>query len=1081
MTVWAGLIALGLGLGASLFLPVPQNLKTSFDAGQSLYALGEFEGAIIEYSKIVKFKSKAVRTDSVRIELGDELELPVVAAAWYQLGNAYKKSGQHEEAVGAYREVLDVGGVPEDFRSLVQFQVAETRFLAKEYGEAAKEYKRYVELFPETDEAGKAYFYAGWSEFNLKDYDQSIETLQGMLTTYPEDRYAPDSQFRIASAHYEKGDYGETVDKAQVVLDKYPNSPVIAQAVYLKANAFDKMARDEEAIRAYRDVRDLYDRMFELLRGSFREGKNVDFENYRQLFETSSLRVAEIFRKTNQFEEAYQELITAQETAEERFYKAKVQMRIGDNYMEWEKFNEAWTAYNQVIELYGDTPYPANAQYQKGEAKYFAGDYAAARDDYLLLLEKYPDSDTGLRSASLYSAGWSAEKLGSTDQAVESYSQAVDNFPRSDQAPLCLLRIARLSYEQQRVKEAIDAYKAITENYQETRHSADAHYGLGILYRDEGRNDEAVAAFSQVDRDARETYIAALIEAANIQISQDNNEAGRALLSELLEGVTGDRDLEARAHYQMAQLELNQKNYVDAVKGYTKVLEEYPESDVVRDTRYGRALAYHYSGSYNRALVDYKWLLDTKVSKAMQLKVSFSMALSYSAQGSDAEAEKLLNNVIAAGDESLARSARLQLISMAEKKGNPEEAVRIYEEMLATTTSAEDRERVLIRLANAYFKLDRFQQSIDAAQQLIDLAANEESIANALFVQGNALYKAGKYVPAIATYNKIIENFPQIAWARNAQFQIGVAYNKISASGNIDVLPAMSKAFNTYYTAYPDDERAVHAFYYDAWAHYRMGKWRDASKVFENLATNFPRSRYASEALFRAGDALFNMTNRGGSGDKGQAFLDAMAFYDRLVERYPRSSHVDDALYNKAWCLINLERTEEAVPVFEQIVTEHAEGTYGPRSQFTLGDYYYGLKEYDKARESYQAFLDRFPADKLTAQDRALPRKAKTLLGHLGEIDAYNLYSAGEKLFDEKKYDEAVKIFKEVQQKYPQSDQAVNSLVNIAAAHMAQEEYREAGAIFQEVVDNYGDNPKYLPQVDFAKQQLEAMQEARVL
>ena len=44
-------------------------------------------------------------------------------------------------------------------------------------------------------------------------------------------------------ALYEKGEYGETVDNAQTVLDKYPNSPVIAQAVYLKANAFDKMAR----------------------------------------------------------------------------------------------------------------------------------------------------------------------------------------------------------------------------------------------------------------------------------------------------------------------------------------------------------------------------------------------------------------------------------------------------------------------------------------------------------------------------------------------------------------------------------------------------------------------------------------------------------------------------------------------------------------------------------------------------------------------------------------------------------------------------------------------------------------------
>ena len=1081
MTVWAGLIALGLGLGASLFLPVPQNLKTNFDAGQSLYALGEFEGAIIEYSKIVKFDSKAVRTDSVRVVFGNDLELPVVAAAWYQLGNAYKKSGQHEEAIEAYRQVLDVGTVAEDFKSLVQFQVAETRFLAKEYGEAAKEYKHYVELFPETPEAGKAYFYAGWSEFNTKEYDQSIETLNGMLAVYPQDRYAPDSQFRIASSFYEKGEYAKAVEMAQIVLDKYPNSPVIAQALYLEANAYDQMGRDEEAIKAYRDVRNLYDRMFELLRGSFREGKNVDFENYRQLFETSSLRVAEIFRKTDQFEEAYQELIAAQETAEERFYKAKVQMRIGDNYMEWEKFDEAWTAYNQVIELYGDTPYPPNAQYQKGEAKYFAGDYAAAREDYLQLLADYPDSDTDLRSAALYSAGWSAEKLGVVDQAITSYTQAVDNFPRSDQAPLCLLRIARLNYEQQKVEEAIEAYKAITESYQDTRHTADAYYGLGILYRDEGRKDEAIAAFSKVARDARETYIAALIEAANLYISQDRIAEGRVLLNQLLEGVTGDRDLEARAHFQMAQLDLNNKNYVDAVERYTMVLEEYPESDVIRDARYGRALAYHYSGRYDRALLDYKWLLDTKIPKAMQLKVSFSMALSYSAEGNDAEAEKLLNEVIASGDESLVRSARLQLISMAEKKGNPEEAVRIYEEMLATTTSSEDRERLLIRLANAYFKLDKFQQSIEATQELINLAINVESIANALFVQGNCFYRSEQFVQAIATYNKIIENYPQIAWAKNAQFQIGVAYNKLSANGNIEVLPAMSKAFNVYYTQYPEDERAVHAYYYDAWAHYRMGKWRDASDIFASLADNYPQSRYASEALFRAGDALFNMTNRSGVEDKNQHYLDAMVYYDRIIRRYSQSSHVDDALYNKAWCLINLDRKEEAVPIFERIVAEYANGTYGPRSQFTLGDYYYGLKEYEKATESYQTFLDRFSADKLTAQDRALPNKARTLLGHLAEIDAYNLYATGEQLLAEKNYDEAMAVFKEVQQKYPKSDQAVNSLVNIGAAYMAQEEFRQAGAVFQEVVDNYSDNPKYVTQVDYARDQLQVMQEARVL
>ena len=95
MTVWLGVIVLSLGVGTSLFLPVPQSLKTKFDAGQSLYALGEYEGAIIEYSKVVEFSNPAVRPDSVLVSFGDELELPIIAASWYQLGNAHMRSGSH--------------------------------------------------------------------------------------------------------------------------------------------------------------------------------------------------------------------------------------------------------------------------------------------------------------------------------------------------------------------------------------------------------------------------------------------------------------------------------------------------------------------------------------------------------------------------------------------------------------------------------------------------------------------------------------------------------------------------------------------------------------------------------------------------------------------------------------------------------------------------------------------------------------------------------------------------------------------------------------------------------------------------
>ena len=1085
MSIWVGLIALGVGLGTSFFLPVPQTLKTNFDAGQSLYALGEYQGAIEEYSKIVEFSSSAVRTDSVRVAFGDGLELPVVAAAWYQLGNAYKRSGQHDEAVEAFRHVTTMESVDESFRSLVQFQVAETRFLQKQYPQAAEEYKIFVRLFPNSDLAGQALFYAGWSEFNDKRYDPAIETLTDMLGRYPEDRYAPDSQFRIASSHYEKENYEVAVAQADIVLERYPNSPVIAQSTYLRAQSFDKLGHAEEAISAYRSVRDLYDRMFELLRGSFRERKNVDFENYRQLFETSSLRVAEIYRREGKFEEAYQELITAQETAEERFYKAKVQMRLGDNYMEWKRFAEAYTAYNQVIDLYGDTPYPPIAQYNKGEARYFADDFSQARDEYLLVSQNYPDSETGLRANALYSAGWSSEKVQDYETALRLYGQVVESFPRSEQAPLCLLRMGRVNTEQQRFDDAVIAYRQIAENYGETRHASDANYGLGLLYKQQGNLDDAIAAFSRVGRSAGEVYVASLVEAANIHIGAGRSDDGRAMLDKLLVGVTGDRALEANAHYQISQLDLNNDNFIDAIRRYTKVIDEYPESQVIRDAHYGRALAYHKANRFAPALADYQWLLGQNLPESMELKVEFAKALSHAAMGQDTQATALLRRVIDSGDETLGRNAQLQLISMAEKR-DPQDAIRIYEDMLASLTTTDDKVRVLIRLASAYFRLNQFDKSIEASQQLMDVAVESEDIANALFVQGNSYFRSGDLATAVQTYQSIVDNYPQIGWARNAQFQIGIAFNKM-ASGNISYLPQVADEFEQYYNTYPDDERAVYAYYYAAFAYYRLGKWRDASDTFDELAGNFPQSEFAPQAMFRAGESIFNLAQGGNRAKKKEIFEEAMGKYEMVLSRFPRSDMVDDALYNKAWAIIHLSdlgeefTKEDALPLFEQIVSEHTLGDYGAASQFTLGDYYYGEKAYDQATNAYQTFLQLFPQDKLQSKDKGLRRKAETLLGHLSEIEAYNVYTEGEKYFDAQDYDTAVTIFQDVITRFPDSDQAVNAAVNIAAAYMAQEDYRQAGEEFQRVVDNYSGDSRFTPQVDFARQQLEALEEARVL
>jgi TolA-binding protein len=1079
MTVWVGLLAIAVGWGASLFLPVPQNLKTNFDAGQSLYAREEYAGAILEYSKIVNFKSRAVRADSVRVKIGDQLELPVVAASWYQLGNAYKRSDKHDEAVKAYKQIVATEEVAADFRSMVQYQLAETRFLQEQYVEAAKEYQAYVELFPKSEVAGKAFYYSGWSQFNEKSYAAAVETLRKMLAAYPTDRYAPDAKFRIASAHFELGMLDSTIAETQAITAEYPDNPVIAQAVYLKAQALDKLGRNDEAIAAYREVRALYDRMFEMLRASFREGKNLDFEAYRQLFETSSLRVAEIFRQGGQFEQAYQELVSVQEIAEERFYKAKVQMRIGDNYMEWKRYDDAYTAYNQVIELYSDTGYPPNAQYNKGEARYYAGRYAEARDEYLAVVQNYPDVDTQLRALAIYNAGFASEKLEDYDRVEQLFGQVVADYPRSEQAPICLLRLGQLKYKKGQTAEATEIYRQLVEKYGDSKTGQDAMYSLGVLYRNDGKLDEALEVLSKVDREAGETYVAALTARASIFVDQGKAEEGRQTLEELLQRVKGEPKLEAKAYYHLAQLDLGSKRNQEAVQGFTRVIDQYPGTEPVRDAHYGRGLAYSNLGQPQKALADYQMLMAAELPPEMLTRVKYSMALAYVSLDRKPEASTLLNDVVNAEDPELARSARLTLVTVAETQ-DPAEAVRTYESILTQVTEPADREKLLVRLANSYFRLGQYPKAVEVANQAFQGASSEEVKANCLFIQANAYFKAGQAAQAIEAFRKVADQYPQSTWAKGALFQVGVAYNELSSQSTAALAP-MAAAFKDFYTRYPNDENTVHAFYYGGWAQYRIGNWQEASAVFGELADRFPQSAYAAEALFRGGEAEFNR-RPAASEEKDAHFNRAISFFDRVLRNYPGSDYADDALYSKAWSLINLKQEVAAMSFFEEVVAKHGDGRYGPKSLFSLGDFYYSLKEYDRAKENYQRFLERYPESQLKSpQDLVLRQKAAMYVDQLGEITAYNLYLQGETHFDNKEYDDAVKVFREVIEKYPESAQAVNASVQIGVVHQNRQDFRQAGQVYSQVVEKYGQVPKFETQVEFAKQQLEAMQKAQVI
>lgn len=1056
--------ALLLAFGTSLFLPVPQNLVTSFENGQSYYAIGEYEYAITEYQKIVRFHHKAVDVNKITVEITEGLELPVRAAAFYQLGSSYKKTGRHEEAVEQYKHVLAEPGVPESFRSTVQYQIAETRFMQEAFEKAVEEYDRFISSFPQSGLVDKAYFYKGWSYYKAEKYREAISTYKELLERYPDSKYASDAQYQIADSYSKLEQYQQSIATAEEVLEKFPESAAIARAEYLKAYCYDKIGRYEEAIESYRNVIALYDKMYEILRASFREGKNIDFEEYVDLFENSFLRIGEIYRdRKHDYQKAYEAYVLAQETVKERDYKAKVQMDIGHNYRSWKKYDEARKAYGLVITNYPETPYPPEAQYHIGETYYYAGDLESARQAYLDVPAKFPDSDTELQAAAIYNAGWSSEKLGYLDEALDLYRRVAERFPRSDRAPFSLLRIGQILYEREEYEKAASSYRTLINKYSNRRTVVNqAQYYLGLTLKNLGQESEALNAFESVGKDPPRFYVAASIAVADLYYEKEQPDKAHTIINELLGRVKGDRDLEKTAHFEIAKLYRKNKEYQNSIDEYTVVIERFPEEEILNEAYFGRAASYHALGNFDQALPDYQYVLAHNPAEDLMLRTQFSIGLLYSAIGKDADAIEALRVVTEGADPELASSARLQLIALAERK-NPAEAVAIYEEVLKGARDDHERTLVLTRLANVYFKLRRYDECLDAAAEVIRMNENPESVASAYYVQGNVYFERGEYAKAVNRYERITEDYPDAIVAPTALFQVGLSYQRM---GTIESIDGMVDAFTRFYKSYPRNPNADAAYYYAAWGFYRKGEWAQAADVFGKLVKAFPASQFAPESRFRQGESLFNTKD----------YKRAMAVYDLLLQEYPESEWVGDALYSKAWALINLGRKNEAVPLFREIVEKYPNRrrgtlTLGELSQYTLGDYYYSIEKYEEAAVEYRKFMELYP------NSERVPR-AQFLLGQLAEINAYNLYKKGEELFDKGEYDEAISVFANVIERFPASESAVNALTNTAAAYEAKEKFEKARKIYAEIVEKYGGEPKYSAQVEFAKSHLEALKTA---
>ncbi len=118
------------------------------------------------------------------------------------------------------------------------------------------------------------------------------------------------------------------------------------------------------------------------------------------------------------------------------------------------------------------------------------------------------------------------------------------------------------------------------------------------------------------------------------------------------------------------------------------------------------------------------------------------------------------------------------------------------------------------------------------------------------------------------------------------------------------------KLYESLLAAYPKYERNDAVMYQLSRAYESEAQPEKALAVLDKLVTNYPNSKWATEAQFRRGEILFSATR----------YKDSERAYAAVVAAGPESGYYEQGLYKHGWSLFKQGRGEESVASFLKVI-----------------------------------------------------------------------------------------------------------------------------------------------------------------
>ncbi|MFH0910949.1 MAG: tetratricopeptide repeat protein [Planctomycetota bacterium] len=579
----------------------------------------------------------------------------------------------------------------------------------------------------------------------------------------------------------------------------------------------------------------------------------------------------------------------------------------------------------------------ASVQFDFASGLFLRGLYTDAAKEYDDFLQQFP-ADPRAADALLH-LGESLFESGEFVRAEEAFQRMLRLFPNNPNALGAQLRIGCARFERKQYEEAIAAFQRLTSAPAPAGILSSTYYYLGRSFQEILRLPEAHEA-----------------------------------LARALEGGEGIRPL---ALYSLGEVEYALERYADAEGRFRRFFQDFPGHRLGTATVLRLAETLRAQGKLDEAARFYSTLAQYHPETYEGQQAYLGLGWVQIAQEDFAAAEATARKALAVKTSPLASSLHylLGVALLREKKYEAAEAEFSLIVAGPDVTRA-DRDRIWALLGAG-----RTEEAVRQANLYLSKYPNQEP-GTAWHLLGIISFRQADYTAALDCFRKAC-NDPATPYREEAAYQLTLAFERLGRDaeaatsyrffattfpkspllpaallglGNAEMRQKNFPAAVDAYTRLPAIPEATAAQREEAWsqqavAHYELQDYDKMDACYRAIASEFPRSAAAPEALYWI---AWGEQHR-------QKYAEAIEAYTRFLQTYPAHALADRVRYRLGMTCYQAGRIDEAAARFYEILTRYPQIEIGQNELLWLGSHYMQRDKLAEAVTIYEALLQRHP------------------------------------------------------------------------------------------------------------------------